>query len=64
MSANFDFSAILNMLISAEISKQDPKIGKILNVFAKKGISVMDALAMMMEISTIVGESENGENET
>ena len=59
----FDFNAIINSMLLAEIGKQDKNKAKLLNVFLKRGISFSDALAMLMEIGTIALEMQEGEAE-
>lgn len=59
----FDFNSIINSLLLAEIKKQDKNQAKLLNVFLKRGISFSDALAMLMEISTIALEMQEGKAE-
>lgn len=59
----FDFNAIINSMLLAEIGKQDKNQAKLLNVFLKRGISFSDALAMLMEIGTIALEMQEGKGE-
>ena len=58
-----DYNAIINMAILAEVKKQDPAQAKLLNVFVKKGIPVMEAIAMLMEIGTIAQEIQERDDE-
>ena len=59
----FDFNSIINSLLLAELKKQDESQAKLMNVFLKRGISISDALAMLMEIGTIALEMQEGEAE-
>lgn len=60
---DFDFAAILNSMMIAKVDQKNPYVAKILNVFAAKGIGVMDAMAMLMEISAIAEEMQENASE-
>ena len=56
MNANIDFNALLNSAIISGLEKE-PKgktSAEIMKVFAKHGIGVMDAMAIMLELVTVV----------
>ena len=61
---NIDFNALIDTMLRAQIAKSDPQMAKLFNVFTKRGISVMDAMAMLMEISAIAEESKKGGENT
>lgn len=56
-----DFNAVLNTLIIAGINQENPMMAKILMVFAKKEIPVMEAMAMLLEIAEIIKQEEKEE---
>ena len=61
---NIDFNALIDTMLRAQIAKSDPQMAKLFNVFTKRGISVMDAMSMLMEISAIAEESKKGGENT
>lgn len=50
---DFNFDAIIKMAILAEAHKKSPASAKLLNVFLKRGISIQDALAILLEMTTL-----------
>lgn len=58
----FDFKAILDTMMMAQIEKDDPEHARLIKVFTKKGITVVDAIAMLMEIATIAQEIQENES--
>ena len=64
MEVNFNFEGLINTLLMAKINEKSPEAAKIFNVFLKRGIPVVDAMAMLMELIAIAEEiQENGEGE-
>lgn len=61
---NIDFNALFDTMLRAKIASSDPQMAKLFNVFTKRGISVMDAMSMLMEISVIAEESKKGGENT
>lgn len=62
MEVNFNFEGLINTLLMAKINEKSPVAAKIFNVFQKRGIPVVDAMAMLMELIAIAEEiQENGE---
>lgn len=59
-----DVKALLEMLTLSAIKKQDEKAYKAIKVLKKYGLSVMDAIAALAEISIIMqGDEDGGNNE-
>lgn len=62
----FDMSALINTQILAALQKDGSKNGKdiaaIINVFTKRGISALDALAILLELCTVITlQTDDGE---
>lgn len=57
---DFDFNSIVNMAVMAEAYKKSPQSAKLLNVFLKRGISLTDTLAILLEMTTLVKEMKEG----
>lgn len=66
MNAKIDFNALLNTAIISGLEKNpEGKVSaEVMKVFAKRGISVMDAMAMLMEIMAAIQGAQNGGNNT
>lgn len=66
MNAKFDFNALLNTAIISGLEKnpEGRASAEVLKVFAKRGIGVMDAMAMLMEIMNAVQGAQNGGDNT
>lgn len=66
MNAKNDFNTLLNMAIISGLEKNpESKVSaEVMKVFAKHGIGVMDAMAMLMEITTAIQGAQNGDNNT
>lgn len=66
MNAKFDFNALLNTAIISKLEKkpEDKAFAEVLKVFAKRGINVMDAISMLMEIMAAIQGAQNGGNNT
>lgn len=45
------------------LQQQSPELYKVIKIFKKYGISFIDALAIMAEISAALGNNEGGKNE-
>lgn len=60
---NLDFKALLNNTIISNAKKENPQVAAILEIFAKHGISVMDALVILMELASVLSDGEEGKNE-
>ena len=58
MDMSFDFKAMLDLMLLGELAKDNPDLAKIFKVFRKYGISIMDAMAMLMELAAIAQEIE------
>lgn len=58
---DFNYEAIVNMMIMAKIKENDPIGAKVFNIFLKRGISVTDAMAILLELITLSKEVEKGE---
>lgn len=56
MDAKFDFSALLNEAIISGLAKEKDgqECAAVLQVFAKHGVGVVDALAILLEVATII----------
>jgi hypothetical protein len=59
----FDFNSIINSIILAKIKNKDERQAKLLNVFLKRGISLSDTVAILMEIGAIALEMQEGKGE-
>ena len=57
---NIDGKAILEAMLRASITSSDPQLAKLLGIFTKRGISVMDALAILLELSVLAEENKEG----
>lgn len=58
-----DYNRLLNAMLLANLKTSDPLMAKLIRVFTKKGIPVVDAMAMLLEIGTIAQEmQERGDN--
>lgn len=66
MNAKFDFNALLNTAIISGLEKNpESKVSaEVLKVFTKRGIGVVDAMAMLMEIVVAIQGAQNGGNNT
>lgn len=66
MNAKFDFNALLNTVIISGLEKNpESKVSaEVLKVFTKRGIGVLDATAMLMEIMVAIQGAQNGGNNT
>lgn len=66
MNAKFDFNALLNTAIISGLEKNpESKVSaEVLKVFTKRGIGVLDATAMLMEIMVAIQGAQNGGNNT
>lgn len=66
MNAKIDFNALLNTAIISGLEKNpEGKVpAEVMKVFAKRGIGVMDAMAMLMEIMAAIQGAQNGGNNT
>lgn len=66
MNAKIDFNALLNTAIISGLEKNpEGKVSaEVMKVFAKRGIGVMDAMAMLMEIMAAIQGAQNGGNNT
>lgn len=53
-----DYNKLLNGILLAQLEQSDPLMRKLITVFARKGIPVVDAMAMLMEIGTIAEEMQ------
>jgi hypothetical protein len=63
MGFEIDGKKLLEMMLLASITKDgDPTMTNVLKVFQKHGIGVMDAMAILLEISAAI-ESSKGEAE-
>ena len=60
----FNFNVLLDEIMLASIKKENPTVAKMIRVFTKRGISVTDAMAMIMEIGLIAEQAKNEEGET
>ena len=58
---DFNYEALVNMMILARIKESNPIGAKVFNVFLKRGISVTDAMAILLELVTLSKEVEKGE---
>lgn len=58
---DFNYEALVNMMILARIKENDPIGAKVFNVFLKRGISVTEAMAILLELLTLGKEIEKGE---
>ena len=56
-----DYKALAELIALAEIKKRDPMIAKLYGVFTKRGISLSEANEMLLEMVTLIGEMEEGE---
>jgi len=60
---NFDGNALINALLLAKAKqKNDQKTVKLIETFEKRGLSLIDGMALVMEVVTIISASE-GEND-
>ena len=57
---NLDFKALLNNAIISNAKKENPQVAEILTIFAKHGISAMDALVILMELASVFSDGEKG----
>lgn len=66
MNAKNDFNTLLNMAIISGLEKNpESKVSaEVMKVFVKHGIGVMDAMVMLMEITTAIQGAQNGDNNT
>ena len=60
----YDFNSLVNAAIIAEIEKDSPIAAKLFKVFAKRGISVTEAMAMTLEVIAIIEEMQQSEEQT
>lgn len=60
---NLDFKALLNNKIISDAKKKNPQVAEILTIFAKHGISALDALAILIELASVFSDGEEGKNE-
>ena len=60
----FDFNSLINASIIAEIEKESPIAAKLFRVFEKRGISVVEAMAMTLEVIAIIEEMQKSEEQT
>lgn len=63
MDMSFDFKSMLESMLLGQLAKDNPDVAKIFNVFRKYGISIMDAMAMLMELATIAQEIQKKEGD-
>ena len=54
MEINYD--ALVNMMIMAKVNEKSPTSAKLFNVFLKRGISMSDAMAILLEMLTLIEE--------
>ena len=59
----FDFNALINTVLLAKIDQKSPQAAKVFNIFAKRGINAIDAMAMLLEICAIAEEMENADEQ-
>lgn len=60
---NLDFKALLNNAIISNAKKENPQVAEILTIFAKHGISAMDALVILMELASVLSDGEEGKKD-
>ena len=53
----------MNAAIIEEIRKQSPIAAKLFDVFAKRGISVTEAMAMTLEVIALIEEMKQSEEQ-
>ena len=66
MNANIDGDALLNQFIIEQLDDGTEKgkmTAEVMRVFEKRGIGVMDATAIFLEIMAIVKKYEGGEKQ-
>lgn len=59
---NIDFKKLLTQTAIAHTSKQSPEVASILKAFAKHDIDALTAIAILLDIATIL-KGESGTNE-
>lgn len=57
----FDFNAMLNAMQLASLEKENPSVAKAVRVLMKKGFSVTESIALLLEIGAIFQEGEADE---
>ena len=55
-----DFNALMNAMLMAKMETKSPQAAKIFAVFERRGISVIEAMSMLIEICAIAEQTEDG----
>ena len=57
---NIDGKALLDAMLRASIASSDPQGAKLLDIFTRRGISIIDAMAMLIELAALAEENTKG----
>lgn len=56
-----DYKALAELIALAEMKKENPAVAKLYSIFMKRGISMSETFAMLMEMLALIAEFEEGE---
>lgn len=60
---NFDFKAMLEGMMLSDMAKESPETAAAIRVLVRKGYSVVDAVALIMEIAAAIEAASRKEGE-
>lgn len=59
----FDFNALTNLVLIAKLKEQDDRIMPVLEPFLKRGLSVLEALQILIEVASALQKYTEGEGQ-